>query len=60
MKVKLLVSMSGALGAFNPGDEYPCASDAEAIRMIEAGYAVPVAAPKIERAVKAAPEKRKK
>lgn len=51
MKIKLLVSLAGDDFALSPGDEYEC-SDAEAIRHIEAGNAVPVAAPKVERAVK--------
>lgn len=51
MKIKLLVSLSGADFALSPGDEYEC-SDAEAARHIEAGNAVPVAAEKVERAVK--------
>lgn len=60
MKIKLLVSRSGADGAFAPGDEIEV-SDAEAKRMIEAGQAAPVrgaaperavVAPKVERAAK--------
>lgn len=42
MKVKLLVSRSGADGAFSPGDEIEVSAD-EAKRMIEAGQASPVA-----------------
>lgn len=51
MKIKMLVSMAGTDFALSPGDEYEC-SEAEAIRHIEAGNAVPVAEPKVERAVK--------
>lgn len=40
MKVKLLVSRSGADGAFAPGDEIEV-SDAEAKRMIAGGQCVP-------------------
>lgn len=59
MLVKLLCSRAGIDFAQNAGDEVEIA-DAEAIRMIDAGQAVPVA-PKIERAVKApAKETRKK
>lgn len=50
MKVKLLVSRSGADGAFAPGDEIEV-SDAEAKRMIEAGQAQPVRGATPERAV---------
>lgn len=52
MKVKLLVGLSGPTLTYDPGDDYEC-SDAEAARLIDAGFAVPLAAPKIERAVKA-------
>lgn len=41
MKVKLLVSRSGADGAYNVGDEIEVSGD-EAKRMIEAGQAAPV------------------
>lgn len=51
MKIKLLVSRAGALGAQNSGEEI-VVPDAEAIRMIEAGQAEPVRAAKVERAVK--------
>jgi hypothetical protein len=52
MKIKLLVSRSGADGAFSPGDEITV-SDNEAVRMIEAGQAEPLRTKKVERAVKA-------
>jgi hypothetical protein len=48
----------GARSILNPGDEAEFADD-EAIRLIAAGFAVPVPAP-IERAVKAPIEKRKR
>lgn len=54
MKVKLLVSLSGANGAFDPGDLYEC-DKAEAGRLIEAGFAEAVQAKpgaKREKAVK--------
>jgi len=41
MKVKLLVSRSGADGSFSPGDEIEVSPD-EAARMIAAGQAQPV------------------
>jgi hypothetical protein len=59
MKIKLLVSLAGADFALSPGDEYDC-SEAEAIRHIEAGNAVAVVEPKIERAVKADPKAEKR
>ena len=60
MKIKMLASFAGADFSVEPNEETSRFSDAEAIRMIEAGFAVPVAAPQVERATKApAPEKRK-
>jgi DNA/RNA endonuclease YhcR with UshA esterase domain len=58
MKVKALVCISGA-DTINVNDEVEM-EDAEAIRHIEAGHVVPVSEVKIERAVKAPAEKRKK
>lgn len=54
MKVKMLTSMAGAEYSLSPGDvrEFP---DAEAKRLIEAGYAAPAALAKREKAVKPAP-----
>lgn len=50
MKIKMLVGLSGNEYSLSPGDEreFP---DNEAIRLVEAGYAVPVAEEKTERAV---------
>lgn len=42
MKLKMLVSMSGADFVLSPGEETERFSNEEAARMIEAGYAVPV------------------
>lgn len=60
MKIKMLVSLAGNEYALAPGGErdFP---QAEAIRLIEAGYAIPAAIESLERAV-ATPvsEKRKK
>lgn len=54
MKIKMLVSMAGA-EAINVGDERDV-DDAEAKRLIEAGYAMPIAiAAKGEGATKAKP-----
>lgn len=53
MKIKMLVSLAGADFSVSPGDEYECSAD-EAARHIEAGNAVPIAAEKVERAVKPA------
>lgn len=58
MRVKALVCISGADHTINAHDEVEM-EDAEAIRHIQAGHVVPVEL-KVERAVKAAPEKRKK
>lgn len=58
MRVRMLTSLAGPDLSLNVGDEHDF-EDAEAVRHVEAGHAVPVAPP-VERAVKAAPEKRKK
>lgn len=58
MKIKLLVSFAGVDFALDAGavtDRFP---DAEAIRMIEAGYAEPVAEAQVETATKKGREKR--
>ena len=52
MKVKLLIAMSGAQ-SWNIGDEFEC-SEGEAKRLIEAGYAAAISAPKVEKAAKKA------
>lgn len=58
MKITLLTSRVSAAGAQNRGDVIEV-SDAEAVRMIEAGQAMPIADIVTERAVsKAKPEKR--
>lgn len=60
MKIRMLVSLAGNEYSLSPGDErdFP---QAEAIRLIDAGYAVPVAEQKVERAIaQPAAEKRKK
>lgn len=55
MKVKLTTSLGGTEGTFAPGDT-PDLDDAEAIRLIEAGHAVPIdARPPREQAVKPKP-----
>jgi hypothetical protein len=58
MLIRLLVGLSGPAFSLGPGDErdFP---QAEAVRLIEAGFAVAVLDRKTERAVKKpAPEKR--
>ena len=61
MKIKMLTSIAGSGFAFAPGDITERFDDAEVKNLIEAGYAVPVAEQKVERAVKApATEKRGK
>jgi hypothetical protein len=60
MKIKMLVSLAGNEYSLSPGDERDF-TQAEAIRLIDAGYAVPVAEEKTERAVaQPAAERRKK
>jgi hypothetical protein len=59
VKVKLLVGLSGPAYTLDPGDEWEFEA-AEAQNLIAAGFAIPVAEKKIERAVKKpALEKRK-
>lgn len=57
MKVKLLVSRSGADGSFSPGEEIEV-GDAEALRMVEAGQAVIVGREKETATKKKVVEKR--
>jgi hypothetical protein len=57
MKVTMLTSLYGPEISVNAGDVHDCDSD-EAVRLIEAGFAVPFAAPEIERTVKTIKEKR--
>lgn len=52
MKIRLLVSRAGLDFSQNAGDEIEVTA-AEGARMIEAGQAEPVRAPRAERAVKA-------
>ncbi|MFA7308256.1 MAG: hypothetical protein WC026_16475 [Hyphomicrobium sp.] len=48
MRVRLLVGLSGPTYTLGPGDERDF-SQAEAIRLVAAGYAVPVAEREVER-----------
>lgn len=58
MKIKMRVGLSGPAYTLNPGDEHDFPDD-EAIRFINAGYAVPVATVPVETTVKQpAPEVR--
>ncbi|MDW9650796.1 hypothetical protein GOB33_22190 [Sinorhizobium meliloti] len=50
MKIRMLVSLSGNEYSLGPGDERDFPQN-EAIRLIDAGYALPVAEEKTERAV---------
>jgi hypothetical protein len=60
MKLKMLVGLSGNEYSLAPDDEHDF-PDAEAIRLIDAGYGVPVVAHSVERAVaETAPERRSK
>lgn len=58
MKIKLLVSFAGADFALDAGSETDRFPDAEAIRMIEAGYAQPVGSVDVEKASRKPREKR--
>lgn len=58
MKIKLLVSFAGVDFALDAGTETERFPDAEAIRMIEAGYAAPVAEIEAEKATRKLREKR--
>jgi len=51
MKIKMRVSFAGAGFSAGPGDEVD-RPDAEAIRLIEKGYASPLSAMPVERAVR--------
>lgn len=60
MIVRMLVGLSGPAYTLSPGHERDFPRD-EALRLINAGYAVPVVETKAELAIKPpAPEKRKK
>lgn len=52
MKIKLLTGFAGADFSLSPGEETDRFTDAEAARMIEAGYAARVAEEGIETATK--------
>ncbi len=56
MKIKMTVSMAGTEFTLDVNEETERFPDAEAQRLIEAGYAVPVVAAKIERTVLASPK----
>jgi hypothetical protein len=58
MKIRAMVGLSGNEYSIAPGDEREFPKD-EAIRLIEANFAVPVADVPIERAVKDAPTERR-
>lgn len=59
MLIRMLVGLSGTAYTLGPGDERDFPQD-EALRLISAGYAAPVAEIKLERATVApAPERRR-
>lgn len=60
MKLKMSVYTAGAEFALAPGDVTERFSDAEAIRLIEKGYAVPVTERRVETAVKRPAEVRQR
>lgn len=51
MLLRMTVAIAGPHYVLDPGDEFYFPDD-EAVRLVEAGYAVPVAAQAIERAVR--------
>ncbi len=51
MKIKMTASFVGPEYSLNAGEETDRFTNAEAIRFIEAGHAVPVSESKVERAV---------
>lgn len=59
MKIRMLTSIAGIDFSVNANEETDRFSDDDAIRLIEAGHAVPVADP-VERAVRKPVEKRGK
>jgi hypothetical protein len=59
MKIKMLSSMYGPDISRDPGGVYDVETK-EAMRLIEGGHAVPVAEPKVERAVKTPPPETRK
>ncbi len=56
MLVRMCTGLSGPHYILSPGDEHDFPQD-EAVRLIEAGYAVPVAGEKVGRAVRKTPAK---
>jgi hypothetical protein len=52
VKIKMTASLAGPDYSLNVGDETDQFDSAEAIRFIEAGFAVPVSETEIERAIK--------
>lgn len=60
MKIRMMTSVAGVDFVLAVGEVTTRFPEAEALRMIAAGYAVPVTEPVLERAVKkSAPERRK-
>lgn len=58
MLVRMNVAIAGPAYVLDPGDEFHFPDD-EAIRLIEAGYAVPVVVDPVERAVNADAQERR-
>lgn len=58
MEIRVLVGLSGNEYSLSPGDQrdFP---EKEAIRLIEAGFAVPVSEKRVEHAVRDAPAERR-
>lgn len=58
MIIRMITGIAGADFALSPGDVTDRFDDADAVRLIQAGFALPVSDRTIERAVKAVPETR--
>ncbi len=59
MKIKMLVSMAGNGFALSVGEDTERFSATEASRIVAAGYAIPVAAPVVERAIASPTQERR-
>lgn len=59
MRIKMVVGLSGPTILLNPGDEHEFPDD-EALRFINAGFAVPVSERAVEHAIKFPPAETRK
>lgn len=58
MRIRMTTGLSGPHYTLSPGDEHDF-PDGEAVRLIDAGFAVPVAGAKVERAVRHKPAEKR-